>query len=84
MAPTAVESWSEDDIAAAAERTRGGGGLDLAAAAERLAAAAALIPSLKKRFRVLCVGEQPRTVSTLYRRDHTITIVYDTYTLHDR
>jgi hypothetical protein len=34
MAPTAVESWREDDIAAAAERTRGGGGSDLAAAAE--------------------------------------------------
>jgi hypothetical protein len=34
MAPTAVESWREDVIAAAAERTRGGGS-DLAAAAEK-------------------------------------------------
>jgi hypothetical protein len=48
----------------------------------RLAAAAALIPRLKRGFRVLCVGKQPRTVSTLYRRDHTITIVYDTYTCY--
>jgi hypothetical protein len=28
------------------------------------------------------VGEQPRTVSTLYRHDHTITIVYDSYTCY--
>jgi hypothetical protein len=35
MVPTIVESWREDDIAAAAERTRGGGGSDLAAAAEK-------------------------------------------------
>jgi hypothetical protein len=51
---------------------------------ELAAATSNFAKSLKRRFRVLCVGKQPRTVSTLYRRDHTITIVYDTYTLHDR
>jgi hypothetical protein len=56
MAPTAVESWREDVIAAAAERTRGGDDRILQRRRRRLAAAAALIPRLKRGFRVLCVG----------------------------
>jgi hypothetical protein len=67
MDPALVESWREDVIAAAAERTRGGGDDRILQRRQMgLAAAAALIPRLKRGFRVLCVGQQPRTVSTLY------------------
>jgi hypothetical protein len=67
MDPALVESWREDVIAAAAERTRGGGDDRILQRRQMgLAAAAALIPSLKRRFRVFVRGSLPRTGLYLY------------------